>query len=78
VSHERFIQGGNFDRDGFREAIKEEIKDWDGIGRETVIGGAAPVPSPETDKTETNEAAEDDAAVDKMLIMAEPERATQH
>ncbi len=78
VSHERFIKDGVFDKDGFKEAIQVEMKDWGGIGTETIIGGAAPLIGEGENTDAQTEAAEDDAAVDEMLDMAEPDRPTQH
>ena len=78
VSHEKFIKEGVFDRDGFKEAIQSEMKDWEGVGTETVIGGAAPLIGEGKDTDAQTEAAEDDAAVDEMLKIAEPEGQTQH
>jgi signal peptide peptidase SppA len=78
VSHEKFIKEGVFDRDGFKEAIQAEMKDWKGVGTETVIGGAAPLKGEGEDADAQTQQKEDDDAVDEMLNMAESERATQH
>ncbi len=77
VSHEKFIKDGSFDQEGFKEAIQAEIKDWDGVGAETVIGGAAPIPGAEDASPDAvAEQKADDDGVDEMLKMAEPP--TQH
>ncbi len=79
VSHEKFIKDGVFDRDGFKEAIQAEMKDWEGVGTESVIGGAAPLVGEGKEQISEVEA-EDDESVAKMYEMAEghPPPTTQH
>ncbi len=76
VSHDRFVKDGVFDREAFSEAVREEITDWEDRTGETVLGGGTP-PGAQTNEDEVIEA-EDDAAVDEMIEMAEGEQATQH
>jgi hypothetical protein len=76
VSYERFVKDEVFDRAAFTEAVREEITDWEDRTKETVIGGGTP-PGAQVNEDEVLEA-EDDAAVEEMLEMAEGEQATQH
>jgi signal peptide peptidase SppA len=74
VSHAKFIKDEVFDKAAFTEAVREEIVDWE--ERTTVIGGGTP---PGAQKNENDlMKAEDDAAVDEMLEMAEGDEATRH
>lgn len=79
VRHDKFIKDDVLDADAFREAVRGEIKDWEGFtaSKETVLGTGTPPGSGEGSEVAAQQKADDDF-VDEMLVMAGDKPATQH
>jgi len=77
IRHDKFVKDGVLDAKAFREAVREEIKDWEGFTTEKVMGGGTPPGSSEGANVAADKKADDDF-VNEMLELAGEKPATQH